>query len=205
MTPQALMKHPHTPKLIAGGLTLLLLGSGIGAFATRSSSSPTSSPAASAPASSSAPASPPAPAAQVATPLAQPGELVQPVPLSEGTVQIQGQTYRLVPEGQPVTSPVQPATDTLPVTQVRQNRNSRAPRARTTTQRAYYNYDDAPVARRRGSWWQRNRRDVLTIAAGTGLGAGIGALAGGKKGAGIGALAGGGGTALYTYGLRRRN
>jgi hypothetical protein len=45
-------------------------------------------------------------------------------------------------------------------------------------------------------------RDVLTVAAGTGAGAVIGALAGGKKGAIIGALLGAGGAAVYTYGVR---
>ena len=39
---------------------------------------------------------------------------------------------------------------------------------------------------------------------GTGAGALIGGLIGGKRGAGIGMLAGGGGSALYTYKLRHR-
>jgi hypothetical protein len=76
----------------------------------------------------------------------------------------------------------------------------RAPR-RSTTRRAYYDYGTAPKGR---SFWQKHR-DKLTMAIGTGAGAGIGALIGGKKGAGIGALAGLGGSALYTYKLRKRN
>jgi hypothetical protein len=40
---------------------------------------------------------------------------------------------------------------------------------------------------------------------GAGGGALVGGLVGGKKGAAIGALAGGGGSALYTYKLRKRN
>jgi hypothetical protein len=40
---------------------------------------------------------------------------------------------------------------------------------------------------------------------GTGAGAAIGGLIGGKKGAAIGALSGGGGSALWTYKLRNRN
>lgn len=190
MTSPDLMKQSQTPKLVAGGLTLLLLGGGIGALVTRPSAPPATAQPAPVSTAPAQPVPPPMPA----------------LPTAEGTVQIQGQTYRLVPEGQPAASPSQPtAADAPPVTQVRRNRGSQSPRARVATQHVYYNYDNAPVANRRGSWWRRNRRDVLTIAAGTGLGAGIGALAGGKKGAGIGALAGGGGTALYTYGLRRRN
>jgi hypothetical protein len=40
---------------------------------------------------------------------------------------------------------------------------------------------------------------------GTGGGAIIGGLIGGKKGAAIGALTGAGGSALYTYKIRNRN
>lgn len=53
------------------------------------------------------------------------------------------------------------------------------------------------------SFWQKHR-DKLTVAIGAGSGAAIGGLIGGKKGAAIGALAGGGGSALYTYKLRKR-
>ncbi len=188
------MKHPHTLKLTAGALAMFLIGGGTGALLTRSGSPPASS----APAPASAPLVLP-----VQTPVAQ------PLLPTEGTVQIQGQTYRLVPEGAPVTTPTQPTQtsveENLPIRQVRQNGNRRTGRARANSQRAYYNYDNAPAARRQRSWWQRNGRDVVTIAAGTGLGAGVGAIAGGRRGAAAGALAGGGGTALYIYGLRPRN
>ncbi len=66
--------------------------------------------------------------------------------------------------------------------------------------RAYYDYGTAPRGR---TFWQKHR-DKLTLAAGTGGGALLGGLIGGKKGAGIGALAGGAGSALYTYKLRKR-
>ena len=73
-------------------------------------------------------------------------------------------------------------------------------RARTvSSRRAYYDYQ--PRGR---SFWQKHR-DKLTVAMGTGGGALIGGLLGGKKGALIGGLAGGGGSALYTYKIRKRN
>jgi predicted lipid-binding transport protein (Tim44 family) len=85
-------------------------------------------------------------------------------------------------------------------------RNSRRGSAGATTarydnsRRVYYDYQQ-PQKR---SFWQKHR-DKLTVAAGAGGGAIIGGLIGGKKGAAIGALAGGGGSALYTYKLRKRN
>jgi hypothetical protein len=78
----------------------------------------------------------------------------------------------------------------------------RAPRrSGASNRRVYYDYGTAPKGR---SFWQKHR-DKLTLAIGTGAGAGVGALIGGKKGAGIGALAGLGGSALYTYKLRKRS
>lgn len=71
----------------------------------------------------------------------------------------------------------------------------------SSTRRAYYDYSSAPRGR---TFWQKHR-DKLTMAIGTGAGAAIGGLIGGKKGAGIGALSGLGGSALYTYKLRRRS
>lgn len=68
------------------------------------------------------------------------------------------------------------------------------------SRRAYYSYSQ-PRGR---TFWQKHR-DKLTTAAGAGGGALIGGIAGGHKGAAIGALAGGGGSALYTYKLRKRN
>src|SRR5205085_1566981 len=64
---------------------------------------------------------------------------------------------------------------------------------------AYYDYTP-----RRRSFWQKHR-DKLTVAMGTGGGALLGGLIGGRKGALIGALAGGGGSALYTYKIRKRH
>ena len=58
--------------------------------------------------------------------------------------------------------------------------------------------------RRHRTFWKKHR-DKLTVAMGTGGGALLGGLIGGKRGAGIGALAGAGGSALYTYKLRKRS
>jgi hypothetical protein len=70
-------------------------------------------------------------------------------------------------------------------------------RSYSRPRRVYYGY---PAKR---SFWERHR-DALTLAIGTGGGAGVGALLGGKRGAGIGALVGLGSSALYTYKLRDR-
>lgn len=80
----------------------------------------------------------------------------------------------------------------------------RAPRraSRSNTRRVYYDYEQPRPKGR--SFWSKHR-DKLTMAIGTGTGAAIGGLAGGKKGAGIGALVGLGGSALYTYKLRKRS
>jgi hypothetical protein len=72
--------------------------------------------------------------------------------------------------------------------------------SRNAPRRVYYDYGQ----RSGRSFWQKHR-DKLTVAMGTGGGALLGGLIGGKKGAGIGALAGAGGSALYTYKIRKRN
>ncbi len=80
--------------------------------------------------------------------------------------------------------------------------NYQAPVRRSTSssRRVYYDYGSTNHGR---TFWQKHR-DKLTVAVGTGGGALIGGLIGGKKGAGIGSLAGLGSSALYTYKLRKR-
>ncbi len=84
-------------------------------------------------------------------------------------------------------------------------RNSGRSYARTSANRGVVSSASPTYQRPRSrSFWQKHR-DKLTVAAGTGGGALIGGLIGGKKGAAIGALGGAGGSALYTYKIRKRN
>ena len=74
-----------------------------------------------------------------------------------------------------------------------------------TYRRAPVYYTRSYVARRPSFY--RRHRNVLNMAIGTGAGALLGGLIGGRRGVGIGALTGLGGSALYTYKLnpkRRR-
>ncbi|MBX7218448.1 MAG: hypothetical protein K1Y36_00735 [Blastocatellia bacterium] len=173
-------------KLIAAGLALTLFGGVVGAYTAK----PKTSTAEPAPVTAPAPQPTPAPA-PVAT---QP----QTVPNPDAPVTVQlppGQGYQITPlNGAPsnaVATTSAPARTSRTRTYVR----SSAP------QRTYYTYEEAP---QKSSFWNRHR-DILTVGIGTGVGAAIGGLAGGKKGAAIGALAGGGGSALYTYGIRKRH
>jgi YMGG-like Gly-zipper len=77
---------------------------------------------------------------------------------------------------------------------------------RATESRRYYDEqrDNRDWRYNERSVWNTHR-DKITVAAGAGAGALIGALAGGKKGAIIGALVGAGSSALYTYKLRDRD
>lgn len=93
------------------------------------------------------------------------------------------------------------ATNYAPTRTVYRN-STRAVRNSTarSSRQVYYDYQQP----RKRSFWQKHR-DKLTVAMGAGGGALVGGLIGGKKGAAIGALAGGGGSALYTYKIRKRD
>jgi hypothetical protein len=100
----------------------------------------------------------------------------------------------------------QPSTSTTEPARTERNRantgNEVARNTRTADSRrpVYYDYSQQP----KRSFWDKHR-DKVTVAGGTMGGAILGALVGGHKGAAIGALAGGGGSALYTYKMRKRN
>ncbi len=72
------------------------------------------------------------------------------------------------------------------------------------TKRVYKNGRYRTVRVYKKPSFYRRHRNAVNVAAGTGTGALIGAIAGGKKGAGIGALVGAGGSALYTYKLKKK-
>ena len=103
------------------------------------------------------------------------------------------------------------STSALPTFACRNHRRTRyrsgyitkARYRRVAYNRGYYVRRTYYASRARRSFWQRHR-DALTLAIGTGGGAGVGALLGGRRGAGIGSLVGLGSSALYTYKLRNR-
>ena len=92
------------------------------------------------------------------------------------------------------------------------NCDSRNYDSRIYNSQGYYNqqgyYDNSNVyydyGRQNGGQriWDQHR-DKLTVGAGTVGGAILGSLLGGRRGAAIGALAGAGGSALYTYKVRK--
>lgn len=73
--------------------------------------------------------------------------------------------------------------------------------ANAQTRRYYRNGRVYTTTVRKPSFYRRHR-NLINIGIGTGAGALLGALIGGKRGAGIGALAGAGGSALYTYKIK---
>jgi len=88
----------------------------------------------------------------------------------------------------------------MPLSAQTRRRHYRRVSRTTSSRQAYYDYNQP----HRRTFWQKHR-DKLTTAAGAGGGALLGGLIGGKRGAGIGAIAGGGGSALYTYKIRKRH
>ena len=86
------------------------------------------------------------------------------------------------------------------------NYDSRVVDSRNYNSQGYYDnsqvyYDYGRQYGGRSTW--DGHRDKLTVGAGTVGGAILGGLLGGRRGAAIGALAGAGGSALYTYKVRK--
>ncbi len=71
-----------------------------------------------------------------------------------------------------------------------------------TTRRVYRNGRYRTVRVYKRPSFYRRHRNAVNMAVGTGAGALIGGIAGGKRGALIGTAAGAGGSALYTYKVR---
>jgi hypothetical protein len=72
---------------------------------------------------------------------------------------------------------------------------------RTSYNNSYYQPTGYYYQQQRPSFYRRHR-NLINIGIGTGGGALLGGLLGGRRGAGWGALAGGGASALYTYKIR---
>lgn len=188
-------------KILPVALVAALLGGGVGAFVTRSTSSQpatTASTTATQPsaATTATEATTPATAEQAKLNTTTEDQAAFRDGFAEGYRAANGASDSAVAP----TATARRAAAT-PVVYRTSGRRARTVVARDNSRRVYYDYNTQP---RQRSFWQKHR-DKLTVAMGAGGGAALGALIGGKKGAAIGALAGGGGSALYTYKLRKRN
>jgi hypothetical protein len=177
-------------KILPVALVAALLGGGVGAFVTRSTS-PSTQPATTA----STTATQPSAATMTATEATTEDQTAFRDGFAEGYRAASGASDSAVAPD------ARRSAAATPVVYRTSGRRARTVVARDNSRRVYYDYNNQP---RQRSFWQKHR-DKLTVAMGAGGGALIGGLIGGKKGAGIGALAGGGGSALYTYKIRKRN
>lgn len=190
-------------KILPVALVAALLGGGAGAFVTRSSN-PSTQPATTASTTATQPS-----ATMTATEAT--AEQAKLNPTTEDQVAFRdgfAEGYRAASGASdsavaPAATARRSSRSTTPVVYrtAGSSRRARTVVARDNSRRVYYDYNNQP---RQRSFWQKHR-DKLTVAMGAGGGAVIGGLIGGKKGAAIGALAGGGGSALYTYKIRKRN
>lgn len=181
-------------KILPVALVAALLGGGVGAFVTRSTS-PSTQPATT---TASTTATQPSAATLTATE-ATPNTLEDQAAFRDGFAE--GYRAASGASDSAVAPTARRSAATTPVVYRTSGRRARTVVARDNSRRVYYDYNNQP---RQRSFWQKHR-DKLTVAMGAGGGALVGGLIGGKKGAAIGALAGGGGSALYTYKLRKRN
>ncbi|HEV2914230.1 MAG TPA: hypothetical protein VGX92_13215 [Pyrinomonadaceae bacterium] len=190
-------------KILPVALVAALLGGGVGAFVTRSTSSST-------PTTTTTSTTANQPLASTATEATIPSTDEQ---ARLNTTSVAGddqdayrdgfvEGYRAATEESGSTAvSSRRSSSATPVVYRSSGRRARSVASDSSPRRVYYDYNNQP---RQRSFWQKHR-DKLTVAMGAGGGALIGGLIGGKKGAAIGALAGGGGSALYTYKIRKRN
>jgi hypothetical protein len=187
-------------KILPVALVAALLGGGVGAFVTRNPSTTTTATTATQPSTSTTEATP-------AT--TEQAKLDTTSSTSADTTSVDTAAFRDgFAEGYRAANgtsdsavvPSRRSSAATPVVYRTASRRSRSV-ASNNSRRVYYDYNTQP---RQRSFWQKHR-DKLTVAMGTGGGAILGGLIGGKKGAAIGALAGAGGSALYTYKIRNRS
>ncbi len=192
-------------KILPVALVAALLGGGVGAFVTRSSN-PSTQPATTASTTATQPAASTTTATEATMPAtteqaklntATEGQVAYRDGFAEGYRAANGASDSAVAP----TTRARRSSVATPVVYRTSGRRARTVVARNNSRQVYYDYNNQP---RQRSFWQKHR-DKLTVAMGAGGGAALGGLIGGKKGAAIGALAGGGGSALYTYKIRKRN
>jgi hypothetical protein len=187
-------------KILPVALVAALLGGGVGAFVTRSGNT-SNQPTAATTGTTTATTQPTA--LEATQPTAATTEQAKLSTTSEDAAFREGfaEGYQAANERTgATTASARRSSSSTPVVYRTASRRARTASGGNNARRVYYDYNTQPRSR---SFWQKHR-DKLTVAMGAGAGAGIGALIGGKKGALIGGLAGGGGSALYTYKLRKR-
>ncbi|HEY6189048.1 MAG TPA: hypothetical protein VIW80_15435 [Pyrinomonadaceae bacterium] len=186
-------------KILPVALVAALLGGGVGAFVTRSGNPST--------AGTTTTATQPSTLATTETATPESTEQAKLNTTTTATGEDQdafrdgfAEGYRAAADRSGATAARRSTADTPVVYRTASGRRARSSSA-SNSRRVYYDYNTQP---RQRSFWQKHR-DKLTVAMGTGGGAILGGLIGGKKGAAIGALAGAGGSALYTYKIRNRS
>ena len=188
-------------KLVPVALGAALLGGSVGAFVMRPKTETTAETPRVASAAATVPAQNvvPAAAAETQTPAADSAENAA---FREGFAEgvRAAREEGLVGAGAPAAERTAVAAAPQQRVVYRNASRGRTVRSRAASRQVYYDYN-RPRSR---SFWQKHR-DKLTVAMGAGGGALVGGLIGGKKGALIGGLAGAGGSALYTYKLRKRD
>ena len=190
-------------KLTAAVLAAALLGIGGGIIGTQAFSGPANTPAT----TTTATLPPAFNLAEAARPETAPAT---PATASAREVQaaLNSQSPGVVytqPQPMAATTTTTRTYSAAPRTVVRTNTVNRTTRTRYVSNRSNGGYyETQPAQRRSRSFWDKHR-DKLTVAIGTGAGALLGKVIGGNKGAAIGALSGAGGSAIYTYKIRKRN